>query len=529
MGAGVAVVIALLASQAVAQYTPVPLKLTYSVGLNGDNHVTAWNSGTRQLYSGYSTEAGQSAYNGALVNWSVLVKAEGDHLGKIAGTETNYYRTFGAANLVFNVELHQGTADGPLVTTAEFSSTINDGSGGDPDAAAAFAISFQALSTTYPPGRAIDMLSDNGPRMGPTDPGPKPLYTYPHYDPAEGKLIGMGCGYEDWARAGGTDLALVAVPGVGMDEIPSNVVQNGVGALVPGLGVVPIAEGQIDMSTLPLGTYVLKVIPGKGNNVLRGDMAMKANVNRPAFAIGVPEEQVLGGTLAFTLTDVPPPEPCEGVVGRYVYYNNSKWDGNTPTIGTGDFAAIATDKHALLPGGGTSSFANYISYSKGINGIIVDACDINRVPNDTELYLVTGNTVEDPFNWADTVPWPDYMQVFPGAGVNGSDRLVMAWADNAIPNTRWLLVGLFVGDGSLGLPVDDFFVFGCATGDANGDALVNITDEIYTRNNGHNIANPAPIIDPGDFNRDKLVNITDGLISRNNGRTIANKLKTISW
>jgi hypothetical protein len=55
------------------------------------------------------------------------------------------------------------------------------------------------------------------------------------------------------------------------------------------------------------------------------------------------------------------------VVQRHIFYNNSRFDGNDPA----DDAAIAPDKQALLPGQ-TADFANYTSYSRGINGIMVD-------------------------------------------------------------------------------------------------------------------------------------------------------------
>ncbi len=53
------------------------------------------------------------------------------------------------------------------------------------------------------------------------------------------------------------------------------------------------------------------------------------------------------------------------VADRKIFYNNSKFDAAS------DSNAIATDKQALLPGG-TATLANYTSYSRGINGIIVD-------------------------------------------------------------------------------------------------------------------------------------------------------------
>ena len=51
--------------------------------------------------------------------------------------------------------------------------------------------------------------------------------------------------------------------------------------------------------------------------------------------------------------------------------NASKFDGNTAAIDPKDDGAIAPDKQALLPRQ-TATFANYTSYSKGINGIMID-------------------------------------------------------------------------------------------------------------------------------------------------------------
>src|SRR5665213_3659667 len=59
------------------------------------------------------------------------------------------------------------------------------------------------------------------------------------------------------------------------------------------------------------------------------------------------------------------------VLSRHVFYNNSSFDGNNPAANAADAGAIAWDKSPLLPGQ-TASFANYTSYSKGINGVMVD-------------------------------------------------------------------------------------------------------------------------------------------------------------
>ena len=60
------------------------------------------------------------------------------------------------------------------------------------------------------------------------------------------------------------------------------------------------------------------------------------------------------------------------VVNRQLFYNHSFFDDpfNDPSFN--DDTAIATDKAALLPGGGLGSFVNYTTYDKGINGVMID-------------------------------------------------------------------------------------------------------------------------------------------------------------
>ena len=60
------------------------------------------------------------------------------------------------------------------------------------------------------------------------------------------------------------------------------------------------------------------------------------------------------------------------VNGRFLFYDNSKFDHNAPGVSTSDDNAIATDKTAYLPGTGTATSANVSSYSPGINGIMID-------------------------------------------------------------------------------------------------------------------------------------------------------------
>jgi len=475
-------------------------RMAFTLELGGNNHAADWKSGIRTPYTRGNPADGQVFYIGELLNYAVVLEASGVH--DQPGHDSHGKEIYGAANIVFNIELVDSSNNDvswPSSSQPRFVSTINNMEGSDPLAPTSFTLSFLNFGV----GRLIDRIAQGGPRM-------EPIYTYPTQPVLESKLIGMGAGYKEWVRSGQT----AVVPGVGMVTMP-----NG-GA---GFGVVPIAEGQIDISDLtPGATYTLRVIPGNGNNVLRGDLNMAQATNRPAFAVAVNE--TVGDEITFTVTDVPKTPP--GILARHIFYNNSAWDGNDPAVNANDDNAIAIDKTPLLPGN-TATFSNVSTYSKGLNGIMVDIGGLKRAPvygQDVEMLL--GNT-DDPFTWSEVPPAPPTITVRWGEGVLGSDRVVLTWPDNALPNSRWLLVGIWASD-SLGLATDDFFCFGLAIGESSGDLIVNATDELLARNNPKpSIFNPALIDDPYDYNRDKLVNATDQLISRSNTTTGFSSLKYI--
>jgi len=228
------------------------------------------------------------------------------------------------------------------------------------------------------------------------------------------------------------------------------------------------------------------------------------------------------------------------VVGRHIFYNNSAFDGKNPAANTADFAAIAphtsaTDgahpgmqlgKDALLPGQ-TATFANYTSYSKGINGIIVDIAGLTSPGTVTaaNFGFKMGNT-QTPSGWA-AAPAPS-VTWFAGAGVSGSDRYTLIWPDNAIQK-QWLQVT--VKSAGLGLPADDVFYFGNAIGEGGNsaaDAYVTSADADLARANTHNYYNPAAITDPYDFDRDARVGAGDAVIVRYNGTDSTNALVLLS-
>jgi len=214
------------------------------------------------------------------------------------------------------------------------------------------------------------------------------------------------------------------------------------------------------------------------------------------------------------------------VAGRYVFYNNSAFDGNDPAANAADDNAIATDKQALLPGQ-IATFANYTSYSRGINGVMIDIEDMPGVPTAADFAFKVGND-DDPSSWA-AAPAPMSVTVRSGAGVGGSDRVTIIWPDGAIVN-EWLEITV-KATAQTGLVGDEVFYFGNAvgeTGDSPTDAQVTQADEIALRNNPHTLVqNPASIDCPHDFDRDRRVSPTDAIICRENGTEPSTALRLI--
>ncbi len=220
-------------------------------------------------------------------------------------------------------------------------------------------------------------------------------------------------------------------------------------------------------------------------------------------------------------------EPVPAVVGRYIFYNNSAFDRRDSAANQYDFEAIAPDKQALLPGQ-LASFVNYTSYSRGINGIIVDIVGAANPAglNAEDFAFRVGNDstpLDEQSTWTAA---PDVLDVavFPGAGSAGSTRVVLVWADNAIEN-QWLEVTVRATDNT-GLIDADVFYFGNAIGETGNnsagpapDAVVDWADELAVRDNRTGIQ-PADITNPYDFNRDRRVNSTDVTIARNHQNTL---------
>jgi hypothetical protein len=203
--------------------------------------------------------------------------------------------------------------------------------------------------------------------------------------------------------------------------------------------------------------------------------------------------------------------PYTDILGRYIFYDNSRWDNEKATSNVTDGLALAPDKQALIPGE-TATFQNYTSFSQGITGIMIDVTNFDGSITRDDYDLRVGNS-SDVNSWQ-PAPEPSQITMYRGFGVDGSIRLELIWDSNVIQN-EWLQVTLKANENT-GLVDDDVFYFGNAigeTGNSPTNTIVDATDELNVQNNHTSAATLTNIY---DINRDKVVDAADDLIVHNN-------------
>ncbi len=189
------------------------------------------------------------------------------------------------------------------------------------------------------------------------------------------------------------------------------------------------------------------------------------------------------------------------VKNRRLFYNNSSLDQDNPSANAADDQAVDTVAQALLPGQ-TPAAVNVSNYICGINGVMIDIAyvsdAVNLGVNDFEFRI--GET-DDPSTW-ELAPVPERIVVRHGAGADGSDRVAITWANNAI-RTTWLQV-VVKATARTGLAGDDRFFFASLPGDANGDGTVELSDLSILAAKWSKF-----LYCPVDFDRSGRVDLTD--------------------
>jgi ELWxxDGT repeat protein len=230
-----------------------------------------------------------------------------------------------------------------------------------------------------------------------------------------------------------------------------------------------------------------------------------------------------------------PSGPPHAVVGRRLFYNNSRFDGNDPGSGPSDDLAIADDANAVLPGErALADFyaQSFTNYSKGINGILIDVSGLPAgVDPDAEDFIFRTGTGPDVSTWK-PAPLPSRVTVRRGEGAGGTDRVTLIWPDagtvskeRAAVTNAWLQVTLKPG-GRTGLDQPDTFYFGNLVGfrgfAAEGGAQTSLVDWSATRARlGGSIMPGIYGDDRVDFNRNGRFDAADlAAVRANLGRRL---------
>jgi hypothetical protein len=309
------------------------------------------------------------------------------------------------------------------------------------------------------------------------------------------------------------------------------------GLTVPLLGDVPSSNGSLSgtgfqaANTAPTATITTPDPTGAPlGRRLTMPFTIPISYSAPDLS-AAPLTGTISGVLVANSTLAP---SSSSVTKTQLFYKNStKWNVTNGATFSDD-NAIAPDKTAYLPGGGTSAFSAVSSYDKGINGIMVDLSSGTHgviTVNDFQFKRGNNNT---PSSWVAATA-PTTVTTRAGAGVAGSDRIELLWDNNDSVKKQWLEV-IVEGNDTLGgfntntgFASSYVFYFGSAIGDGGvgnvGAFQVTSSDEVNARNNPKGLGNPATRSDINDFNRNGLVDSADQIIARNNTTNLGNQLK----
>lgn len=405
---------------------------------------------------------GQVFHVGDIITWDLVVEVDPnkEHQAPGGSGPGHGYAPCGLANLVFNLQLEDPNADpsdnvitwfgpGGSATSQGFFSAINDGTNGDPLAAAAFTLVYNITDPLYTsihgPGRAIDspgLASGShqppvgGPNLGGKDTQGRGTFCYPTV--VGGKLLGQGCGYSTWFRSN-TTKTVQTWAGVGMTQwraYPSGTMQTG-------LGIKPICEGQINTMGMPPGVYRLRALPTRtptsntgGVNVLRGDVDL-LNVQNPPAAFAVAANVVEEDTITFQL--LPPAEAP--VITAAQSWRTHGAAGSFPielSLASGTNATVeCRADESVAPG---SNPMVVVIFDKEITGNpTVQASAIGGPPPVVGTVTIDGNQLIIPLTGATdetcvTLAISDVMGVDGGGPASGSVSLTYRYGD--INNSR---------------------------------------------------------------------------------------------
>ena len=200
------------------------------------------------------------------------------------------------------------------------------------------------------------------------------------------------------------------------------------------------------------------------------------------------------------------------VLGRYVFYNGSAYDGFDPAPEPEDDHAVAPDKRPLLPGG-TAAFEHVTSYTKGINGVMIDFRGLSEDagPPTAADFAFRAGRGGDPATWAPAPP-PSSVTLRRSTVAADIARVTITWPDGAIRN-EWLQVTVLPGARTA--LASDVFYFGNLVGETGAQPAlaVSAADVVGTRGA---LGRSGGLASRFDHDRDGRVGVFDYAASRRN-------------
>ena len=230
----------------------------------------------------------------------------------------------------------------------------------------------------------------------------------------------------------------------------------------------------------------------------------------------------LGGTSEYSPAVQVTAPVASSVAARHFFYNHSAFDGDSIDATEADDAAIAPDKRARLPGE-AATFANVTSYTRGLNGIMIDLADLPPAARNLSAQDFAFHSIHPTTGESGTVTLPTTVALRRGAGAGGADRITLVWPDyvpgpsgtRSSVGNAWLEVTVRA-NANTGLATPDVFYFGNLlgdTGDATNPFRVSALDPSAVK---RALNTDSTLAGRADFNRDGRVNALDLSAARAN-------------
>lgn len=202
------------------------------------------------------------------------------------------------------------------------------------------------------------------------------------------------------------------------------------------------------------------VVVSNGNGTWSWSITPSAAQSNQVVTITATDEDGGASTTTFSLSAL------VAVTNRRVFYNDSGYESNggVNTALDGSKTLLRATNIAQQ-----TTFANVSSYSRGINGVILDVAGLvnNSLTNSDFIFRVApagaiGNVT--PSTWA-AAPTPSVINVTPGNATTAA-RVRLEWLSNQIQNT-WLQI-IVLANENTGLTNREVYYLGSALGEVDG-------------------------------------------------------------